>query len=150
MTVKAKPDGYHTITPYLVVDGARKLMSFLEKAFNANEAHDCLMMGEKVGHAELQIGDSKIMISDASEQHPAHPSVIYMYVENVDQVYKTALEVGATSITPPADMFYGDRHAGIVDPTGNKWWIATHIEDLTAEEIKVRGEQFKKEMVGCK
>jgi len=99
----------------------------------------------RVGHAEIQIGDSVVMISDASAQSNPIPAMLYVHVPDVDASYKRALQTGATSIMEPAEQFYGDRHGGVRDVAGNQWWIATHIEDVSPEEMRRRSEaSFKK------
>src|SRR5215469_4395507 len=116
MTTKPIPDGYHTVTPYLIVDGGQKLIDFLKQAFGAKETFSMKGQGETIAHAEVQIGDSIIMISDAASEWKARSSMLYLYVEDVDAVYKRALEAGATSVREPANQFYGDRSAGVTDP----------------------------------
>ncbi len=138
MPVKAVPEGYHTLTPTLIVDGAARLIEFLTKAFGAQERMQIPMPDGKVAHAECLVGDSLIMLSDATPQFPATNSTFYMYVENADSVYERALAAGATSEMPLQDMFYGDRSGSIRDPFGNRWTIATHIEDVSDEEAMKR------------
>lgn len=137
MSVKPIPEGYHTVTPYLIVEEAQKFMDFIKKAFDA-EIRFVSMHGDKVGHAEIKIGDSMMMLSQAMESHPAMPTGIYLYVPDTDAVYKKAIEAGATSIMEPADQFYGDRSGGVKDFAGNFWWIGTHIEDVSEDELKRR------------
>jgi PhnB protein len=141
MAVKPKPDGYHSVTPYLIVEGAADLIAFLKAAFGAQEFHRFAAPGGRVGHAEVWIGDSAVMLGDARAEWAPMPSMLYLYVENVDSLYQRAIDAGATSVQPPADQFYGDRSAGVKDAWGNLWWIATHIEDLPADELKRRAEQ---------
>jgi uncharacterized glyoxalase superfamily protein PhnB len=139
MPVKPIPDGYHSITPYLVVPGVAKLIDFLKLAFGAEEIYRMAMPDGTVRHAELQIGNSRIMMGDASgSKSGAMPAVLYMYVPDSDSVYRRALQAGATSISEPADQFYGDRHGGVKDPCGNQWYIATHKEDVSHEELMKR------------
>ncbi len=137
--VKPIPEGYHSITPYLVVKDGGRVVDFLQKAFGARVVHRMDHPDGSLWHADVQIGDSHVMIGGASEQWPAKPSDIYLYVEDADATYQQALDAGATSIMLPADMFYGDRHGGVTDPSGNSWWIATHIEDVSPEELEKRG-----------
>jgi len=136
--VKAIPDGYHAVTPYLTVGDAAKLLEFMKAAFNATVPE--LMKDENgnVRHAEAQIGDSRLMVGQARDEWKPRPATLYLYVENTDETYKRALAAGATSLMEPADQFYGDRNAGVEDAQGNWWWIATHIEDVTPEEIERR------------
>ena len=145
MATKPIPEGYHTATPYLVVDGAQKLIDFLKQAFDAKETFCMRGAGEKVMHAEVLIGDSVIMIADATPQWQARSSMIYLYVEDIDAVYKRAVQAGATSVKEPENQFYGDRSAGVTDPVGNYWGIATHVEDVSPEELAKRSEAFAKQ-----
>lgn len=144
MSVKPIPDGYHTATPYLVVEGASKLIDFLKQAFMATEIYRMTRPDGKVGHAEVRIGDSVIMLGDMGGKWKSMPSSIYLYVPNIDAVYRQALEAGAISLMEPADQFYGDRSAGVRDPFGNHWFIATHIEDVSPEELTRREQGFLK------
>jgi PhnB protein len=145
--VKPIPDNYQVVTPYLVVQGAEKLINFLKQAFGARETERISMPDGSIGHAEVRIGDSVIMMSDAREDMwKAMPSSIYLYVEDCDTIYKRALDVGATSLMEPKDQFYGDRSGGVKDPIGNHWFIATHKEDLTKEELDKRTEDYIKKM----
>jgi PhnB protein len=144
--VKPVPDGFHTITPYLVVDGAEKLVGFMQDALGAHYDHEPTKRPDgKIMHATLRIGDSLLMISDSSEQAKATNTMLYVYVPNVDATYQKALKAGATSVMEPADQFYGDRSGGVKDPAGNSWFFGTHIEDVAPAELKKRAEQaFKK------
>jgi PhnB protein len=120
MAVKPIPDGFHSVTPFLTVPGVAKLLDFLKQAFEAQELHRMPRPDGTIMHAEVRIGDSLVMMG----------------------VYKRALQAGATSTSEPADQFYGDRSAGIKDPVGNQWWIATHKEDVPLEEIARRAKAF--------
>jgi uncharacterized glyoxalase superfamily protein PhnB len=149
MPVKPVPDGYHTITPYLVVRGAAKTIDFLKKAFGAEYVFEPMMRSDgKVMHAEVKIGDSRVMISDASDQHPPMQCMIHLYVPDVDAVYKRAVAAGGTSVMEPMDQFYGDRGGGVKDPGGNHWHIATHKEDVAPAELKKRAEAHMKQQKG--
>jgi PhnB protein len=148
MVTKAKPvpDGYHTITPYLVVDGADKVIRFMREAFGAQPLFEPMMRPDgKIMHAEFKIGDSVVMIADASERAQATSDMLHLYVPNVDAVYQKALKAGATSLTEPADQFYGDRSGGVRDPAGNRWHIGTHIEDVSPAELKKRAAELAKQ-----
>ncbi len=141
--VKPIPEGYHTITPFLVVDNASGFIKFLKKAFHAQlsylmEADDGL-----IRHAELKIGDSVIMLSSAMEKNKPMSAMLMLYVEDCDQVYEQALKAGAESISEPADQFYGDRSGGVKDSWGNQWWIATHVEDVSNEEMNKRASELR-------
>ncbi len=136
--VKPVPEGYHTVTPYLIADGANRLLTFLEAAFDAEILHRTSRPDGEVAHAEIRIGTSRLMLSGSQPQWPALPCAIYLYVDDCDALYARALAAGATSTQEPANMFYGDRHGGVIDPAGNQWWIATHIEDVSPEELARR------------
>lgn len=138
------PSGFHSVTPYLIVSGAAKLIGFLKQAFDASEI-DRFEMNNAIMHAVVQINDSKIMISDSNEFMKPIPCFLYLYVNNVDETYQKALKAGATSTREPTDEFYGDRGAGIIDFAGNHWYIATHKKDVPRDELKrLAEEQFKK------
>jgi uncharacterized glyoxalase superfamily protein PhnB len=141
MAVKPKPDGYHSITPYLVVEGAAGLIDFMKAAFAAQEFHRFPAPGGRVGHAEVWIGDSSVMLGDARADWLPMQATLYLYVDDVDATYQRALQAGATSMQEPADQFYGDRSAGVMDPYGNRWWLARHIEDVPQDELRRRAEE---------
>ena len=143
--VKPIPDGYHSVTPYLIVKNGGRLVEFLEKAFGASVVHRMDHADGTLMHADLHVGDSHVMLGGASDEWPEAPASIYLYVEDADATYQRALEAGGTSIMEPQDMFYGDRHGGVKDPSGNSWWIATHIEDVSAEEMEKRGKAAAEE-----
>ncbi|HXH10729.1 MAG TPA: VOC family protein [Alphaproteobacteria bacterium] len=145
MAVKPIPDGFHTVTPFLVVQGASTLIDFLKQAFDATEVFRMADPDGAVMHAEVKIGDSIIMMGEASGEHKPMPVGMYLYVNDVDAVYKRALQAGATSQMEPANQFWGDRQGGVKDPAGNLWWIATHIEDVPPEELSRRAEAFMKQ-----
>jgi uncharacterized glyoxalase superfamily protein PhnB len=143
--VKPVPDGYHTITPYLVVDGADKVIRFIKEAFGAEALFDPMMRPDgKVMHAEFRIGNSVVMISDSSERAQATSAMLYLYVPDVDAVYQRAIKAGGASMMEPTNQFYGDRSGGVIDPAGNRWYIGTHVEDVSPAELKKRAaEMFK-------
>jgi PhnB protein len=140
MTVKPIPDGFHSVTPFLIVPGVAKLLDFLKQAFEAQELHRMPRPDGTIMHAEVKIGDSLVMMGEPMGSSQPMFGSLYLYVHDVDAVYKRALQAGATSTSEPADQFYGDRSAGIKDPVGNQWWIATHKEDVPPEEIARRAE----------
>jgi uncharacterized glyoxalase superfamily protein PhnB len=144
--IKPIPEGYHTLTPHLIVQGASKLLDFLREAFEAKEKFRLPGPDGTVLHAEVKIGDSMVMIGEATGEWKSMPASIALYTDNADALYKRALEAGATSIREPADQFYGDRSAGVKDPAGNHWWISTHIEDVPPEELKKRAEEWMKRL----
>jgi len=148
-TVKPIPEGYHTVTPYLVATGAAKLIDFMKQAFGAQELFRMAAPDGSIGHAEVKIGDSHIMLGEAGGPHPAMRTMIYLYVPNVDETYKRALAAGAISETEPKDQFYGDRNAGVKDPSGNKWYIATHVEDVAPAEMDKRAQAAMKQQHGA-
>jgi PhnB protein len=146
MAVKPIPDGYHSITAYLLVRGAAEAIEFYKKAFGATELMRMPMAGGKVGHAEIQIGDSRLMLADEfPERGFVGPQTIggagvnlHLYVEDVDKVASQALAAGAKEIRAVEDQFYGDRSGTFQDPFGHIWNIGTHKEDLTMEEVAKR------------
>jgi PhnB protein len=145
MAVKPIPEGYHTVTPYLVVKGVDKLIQFLTQAFDAKELHRTVGPGGAIAHAEVKIGDSPVMMGEAGGPFPAMPAAIYLYVKDVDATYKRAIQAGAAAAREPANQFYGDRSGGVTDPFGNQWWIATHVEVVPPEEMKKRADEAMKE-----
>ncbi len=156
---KWKPDGYHTVTPYLTIKGVAKAIEFYKKAFGAQEVHQMPGPEGKIMHAEIRIGDSLIMLADEFPDMPCgkspqtlggSPVTVFMYVENVDTVFNQATAAGATVVMEPKDQFWGDRFGNLVDPFGHNWALATHIEDVSPEEMKKREEQFRKQMATSK
>jgi uncharacterized glyoxalase superfamily protein PhnB len=137
MAVKAIPDGYHSVTPYLIVKGAAQLIDFLKQAFGAQETFR-MPGGGGIMHAEVRIGDSVVMMSDAMGEYGPMPTMLFLYVEDVDAVYKRALQAGATSTQEPENQFWGDRASAVKDAFGNQWWMATHVEDVPFEELERR------------
>jgi PhnB protein len=146
MAAKPIPEGFHTVTPVLTVRGAAKVIEFLKQAFGA-EIPEAIMKRPDglVAHAQVKIGDSRVMISDESETAKATSSMLYLYVPNVDSVYQLAIKAGGKSVMEPADMFYGDRSGCVKDPAGNSWFMATHQEDIAPQELQKRAEAFYKE-----
>lgn len=140
MAVKPIPDGYHSVAPYLVVEGAARLLDFVKRAFDAEETMRLAAPQGRIGHAEIRIGDSAVMIADVPAGSAPMPATIHLYVADADATYRRALDAGATSLHPPTDQFYGDRNAGVIDPAGNRWWIATRIENLSRDELARRAE----------
>src|SRR5258708_21119290 len=130
--------GYHRVTRYLAVPDAQGLIDFVVKVFDAREREVIRQPDGQVRHAEVQIGDSIIMLGSPSSTFGTATATLYVYVDDADARYQKALDAGATSISEPADQFYGDRHAGVKDPNDITWWIATHFEDLPPEELARR------------
>ena len=147
MAVKPIPDGFHSVTPQLEVKGAAKLIDFMKQAFGAEEVMRMPGPGGALMHAEVKIGDSIVMMSDAVREAPM-PGSVFLYVNDVDAVYKRALQAGATSQLEPTDMFWGDRFASVKDSFGNKWGMATHKEDVPPEEMPKRAAEFMKQQGG--
>ncbi len=138
ISTKPIPDGYHTLTPYLIVQDAAKEIDFLKRAFDAQETHRSTLPDGSIIHAELKVGDSMIMIGNARESWNPKPCALYVYVKDVDAAFHKAVEAGGKSLQEPKDQFYGDRSGGVEDSNGNFWWIATHIEDVSRQEIDRR------------
>ncbi|MGB8841907.1 MAG: VOC family protein [Aliidongia sp.] len=144
--VKPIPDGYHAITPYLIIDGAARAIEFYKAAFGATERFRFPTPNGKIGHAELQIGDSVIMLADESPEQGARspgrvggsPVTLMLYVTNVDTTVDRAVTQGAVVKRALADQFYGDRTATLEDPFGHQWHVATHIEDVPMAELESR------------
>lgn len=144
--VKAVPEGYHSVTPYLCVSDAARAIEFYKEAFGATERMRMEAPGGKIGHAEIQVGDSIIALADEypemnfrSPQTLGGPSSQFMiYVEDVDARFEQAVAAGAKVVKPVKDEFYGDRSGSVEDPFGHRWYISTHIEDVTREEMERR------------
>jgi PhnB protein len=144
--VKHIPDGYHTINPYLSIKGAAAAIEFYKKAFGATEAMRIAQPDGRIGHAELQIGDSRVMLADEFPEMDfrsplsigGSPVHIHMYVERVDDVVSRAVAAGAKVVRPVQDQFYGDRTGTVADPYGHAWHVATHTEDVPADEMQKR------------
>ena len=144
MGVKPIPDLYHSVQPYLLVEGADGLIEFIKATFGAEETLRMPQPDSRIGHAELRIGDSIVMLADASTAEGSGepmPATVMTYVEDADATYRRALDAGGTSLREPIDMFYGDRSAGVEDPFGNRWWFHTHVEDVTPEEAARRAQE---------
>jgi PhnB protein len=138
MAVKPIPDGYHTVTPYLTVRGVRRLLEFVKHAFDAEVKFQMPTPDGGVAHAEFRVGDSMVMCGEARDEWPPMPATLYLYVKDVDAVFQKAVAAGAEVVRPLADQFYGDRSGGVKDPCGNQWWVATHVEDVSMEEMGKR------------
>ncbi len=138
--VRPIPEGYHTITPYLVVPGVSRVIDFMKQAFGATEIGRFQQPDGRVMHAEVKIGDSIVMMGEPHGDIEPRPSVLHVYMEDVDEVYRRAIAAGAKSLREPANQFYGDRSGGVLDPAGNQWWISTHVEDVSMEEMERRSD----------
>ena len=140
------PDGYHTATPYLIVNDGGKAIEFYNDVFGASEVMRIASPDGKIGHAEIQIGDSRLMMADEFPEMNAlspqtvggTPVLICLYFENCDAVFEKAIAAGAKEVKPMMDQFYGDRSGTFVDPFGHQWTVATHIEDVSPEEVARR------------
>ena len=148
MAVKAIPHGYHTVAPYLAVDGAEQAIEFYKRAFGARERTRMQSPDGKIAHAELEIGDSVVMLSDPFPQFATKPPTelggtsasVMMYVEDVDAVVKQAVDAGASLEREVEDQFWGDRFGAVIDPFGHVWSLATHVEDVPPEEMAKRAQ----------
>ena len=145
MAVKPVPDGYHTITPYFAVRDAAKQIDFLKKAFGAEVFEQMAMPDGTIMHAQVKVGDSIVMVGQANDpSYKPFPAMLYMYVPDADAVFRKAVEAGGKVVLEPTDQFYGDRSGAVEDPSGNQWWIATHKEDMSSEELMRRASQRKR------
>ena len=140
--VKPIPEGYHTITPMILAKEASKLIDFIMRAFDGKQMNRHDDAEGKVMHALVRVGDSNVMLAEATTKYPSVPVVFYLYVNDVDATYKQAIEAGGKSLREPTTEFYGDRSAGVADDFGNQWWLATHVEDVSDEEIKRRQKEL--------
>ena len=153
MPVSPIPEGYHSVTPYLVIKNAAAAIEFYKKAFGAVELFRMPAPGGKIGHAEIKIGDSPVMLSDAypemgfqgPESLGGTPVSLMIYVEDVDQVYPQAIAAGGKELRPLQDQFYGDRSGTLADPFGHVWTISTHVEDVPEDELAKRAAAAMKE-----
>lgn len=148
MAPKPIPDGYHSVTPYLIIQGAADALEFYKRAFGATELFRMPAPGGKIGHAEIKIGDSAIMLADEFPEMGARSPKslggagvsLMIYVERVDEVFKQALKAGAKEVQPLENKFYGDRSGTLQDPFGHVWTISTHVEDVSTEEVRRRAQ----------
>jgi PhnB protein len=152
MAIKSIPENYHSVTPYLSIKGATEALEFYKRAFNATEIFRLPTPNGEIGHADILIGNSHIMLSDPCEESPIpSPQVLggssvglYLYVNDVDALFEQAIKAGAKEVKPVEDQFYGDRTGTLKDPFGHIWFLATHKEDLTPEEVNIRAETLYK------
>jgi len=151
---KPIPEGYNSVTPYLIVDDAKRAIEFYRDAFGAEEKSR-LPMGDRIGHAEIKIGDSYIMLADefpdmghlGPNSRGGPTSSIVLYVDDVDSSFKRALEAGAKEDRPVQNQFWGDRMGTLSDPFGHQWSLSTHVEDVPEDEMRARMEQFGSKQV---
>ncbi|HLH32588.1 MAG TPA: VOC family protein [Terriglobia bacterium] len=140
-TVQKRPEGFHTVNPYLVINGAARVMEFLKQALDAVEVGEAFKGPDgKIMHATMRIGDSMVELGDSPEPMAMN---LHVYVDDVDTFYRRAIEAGGVSVREPETTFYGDRSAGVKDPGGNKWWLSCHVEDVSSDEIVRRATQRK-------
>ena len=135
--VRPIPEGFRTVTPFIMVKDAAALLDFMKEGLDAEEVFVLHHGAQKVGHAQMKIGDSMVMVGDA-ENMPELKGAIYLYVPDADAAYDRAVKAGASSVIEPEDQFYGDRMGGVKDPFGNTWWFATHIEDVAEDKLEKR------------
>lgn len=149
-TAKPVPDGFHSATPYLIIKGAAPAIDFYKQVFGATELMRMADPSGRIRHAEIKIGDSPFMLTDENPEFPdwlspasrgGTPVHIYLYVDDVDTIFRRAIDAGAKQLLAVQDQFYGDRSGAVTDPFGHVWYIATHVEDVSPEEIRRRAAQ---------
>src|SRR5947209_5365239 len=145
MAAEYMPSGHHTVTPYLVVKGAERLMTFITDVLDGTEMVRMQGPDGRLAHAEMRVGDSIVMLADTPASGEETSSMLHLYVPDSDATYQRAMQAGATSLREPQDEFYGDRMSGVQDSTGIKWYFATHVEDVSEEEMGRRAEQAARE-----
>ncbi|MER7106958.1 VOC family protein [Streptomyces sp. NPDC000229] len=138
MTVKPIPDGYHTVTPWIISRDTAGLIDYLKEAFDAEEIARVVGDDGRIGHAEVRIGDSIVMPFDAAPGWPPTPAFLRLYVEDADAAHRRAVAAGGTSVTEVTHLFFGDRVGRVRDPLGNLWWLQTRVEDVSPEEMERR------------
>ncbi len=143
MAVNPIPNGYHTVTPYYLVENPAEFIDFLKEAFNATEVFRSALPDGTVMHAEVKIGNSMIMMGGVSGDYSPNSMMMYLYVEDSEAVYNQAIKAGATVVRELRDEFYGDRVGGVQDKFGHQWWIGTHVEDVSPEELERRQKEMQ-------
>ncbi|MFF9032671.1 VOC family protein [Streptomyces iakyrus] len=138
MTVQPIPDGYHTVTPWIISRDTAGLIDYLKEAFGAEEIARVVGEDGRIGHAEVRIGDSVVMPFDAPPDWPPTPAFLRLYVEDADAAHRRAVAAGGTSVTEVTHLFFGDRIGRVRDPLGNLWWLQTRVEDVSPEEMERR------------
>lgn len=146
MNVDPIPEGYGPVTPYLIVPNVATLIDFLERSFGSKEILRESRHDGSIRHAEVRIDGAPVMLGEPTSEFGPMPASIYLYVANCDAVYKRATEAGGESVMPPTDMPSGERYGGVKDPSGNIWWIATHVEDVPADEQARRWQSFDQDV----
>ena len=142
------PKGFHSVTPFLMVDNVEELITFMENGLGATKVSALHQISGKIMHAQMKIGDSMLLVGDSMGK-PTMPQSLYIYLDDTDSAHLRALEAGAVNIKMPEDQFYGDRNAGVQDKFGNMWWLATHIEDISDEDLQERAIEFEKNLAEC-
>ncbi|GAA2657426.1 VOC family protein [Streptomyces vastus] len=138
MAVKTVPEGYTTVTPWIISRDTDRLIAYVKEAFGAEEIARVVGEDGRIGHAEVRIGDSVVMMFDAKPEWPATPGFLRLYVEDADSVHRQAVAAGGTSVTEVTHLFFGDRVGRVRDPLGNLWWIQTRVEDVSPQEMERR------------
>jgi uncharacterized glyoxalase superfamily protein PhnB len=138
LPVKPFPEGYPTVAPYILLDDAGKFITFMTTVFGAKIREKLVRQDGRIGHAELCIGDSLMMLGESPQLEKRTPIMLYIYVQDVDATFERAVQAGATVMSAPANQFYGDRAGSITEPCGNILWIATHVEDVSSDELQRR------------
>lgn len=138
MPVQPVPAGFHTVSPCLLLKGSARFLDFAQKGLGAEIVHRMDAPDGSVAHAQIKLGDSMIMLGEARAPWPEMPGSIHLYVPDCDALYRRALAAGASSVTEPVTQFYGDRSSGVRDCCGNIWWISTHVEDVSPQELARR------------
>jgi PhnB protein len=131
------PEGRHTVTPQIISSDARMTIDFIEAVFDAKTVQ-LYEDGELIVHSEVMVGDSRVMVAQADDEFGDFPAMLNVYVDDVDATFAKAVELGASPLREPENQFYGDRIGGVIDSQGNQWWISTHIEDVSDEEVSRR------------
>ena len=144
MAVDLIPEGYPVVSPYLIVGNTVELLKFIGTVFDSEELAQTHRADGSIMHAQVRLGGSIIMMGETEDETRRMPGSLGVYVDDADAIYQRAIDAGAASMMEPTDQFYGDRLAGVRDTNGNVWWIATHIEDVTAEEIERRAKELNK------
>jgi uncharacterized glyoxalase superfamily protein PhnB len=144
MPTKPIPEGFPTVTPYLFAKGVPRLMEFISAAFNGEVISRKERSDDSIMHAEMRIGDSMLMMGEATDEFGPMPTSIYLYVSNCDSVYESALDAGGISVFPLMNLPSGERYGGVKDSCSNIWWIATHVEDRSPEEQERRWNEFRR------
>ena len=142
MAVKPVPEGYHTVCPYLTVSDATAQLEFLQRAFGARVVENMKGPDGRIMHADVVIGDSHVMMGQAGGEFAPTQASMHVYVPDCDAVYRAAVAAGGVSLREPETQFYGDRSGGVRDVNGNQWWISTHVEDVSKEEMERRAKAY--------